>query len=200
MLYFTNITNVITITACANFRWKVFGVIQWFRRVTCNGQEIRDYDKVFHPDSHSRRSSSKLLANIWCSSNMALKAHPKTIINALVGEGITNIQEVKQALRHHVMHILFPDTSNHPSDTNWAYTLSNQHGYQEPHLHSKVCIHSNNCVKTRSRQFEAQNRPMETQSSSSCTVLVYTDLTKRYEDHSVSDAWVPRHIFTYPVI
>ena len=39
----------------------------------------------------------------------ALQVHPWVIdkINTLVGEGTTNIQEVKRALRHHVMHVFF---------------------------------------------------------------------------------------------
>ena len=47
------------------------------------------------------------------AAGIALKVHPKISdkIKTLVGEGITDIHEIKRALRHHVMHVLFPDTS-----------------------------------------------------------------------------------------
>ena len=43
------------------------------------------------------------------AAETALQVHTRIIdkINTLVGEGTTNIQEVKPALRHHVMHVFF---------------------------------------------------------------------------------------------
>ena len=56
-------------------------------------------------------------------AGFAQRVHPKIIekINVLVGEGITEVEEVKRALRHYVLHILFPDPNNRPDETNRAY-------------------------------------------------------------------------------
>ena len=60
-------------------------------------------------------------------SGFAQRVHPRIIekINALVGEGTTEVQEVKRALRHYVFHTLFPDPSNRPSENNRAYYPTN---------------------------------------------------------------------------
>lgn len=56
-------------------------------------------------------------------AGFAQRVHPKIIekINLLVGEGITEVEEVKCALRHYVLHVLFPDPNNRPNETNRAY-------------------------------------------------------------------------------
>ena len=56
------------------------------------------------------------------TSGFSQRVHSKIIekINALVGEGTTEVQEVKRALRHYVLH-LFPDPTDRPSESNRAY-------------------------------------------------------------------------------
>lgn len=60
-------------------------------------------------------------------AGFAQRVHPKIIekINLLVGEGTAEVQEVKRALRHYVLHVLFPDPSNRPDETNRAYYPTN---------------------------------------------------------------------------
>ena len=85
------------------------------------------------------------------AAGFAQRVHPK-ISNTLVGEGITDVQEVKRTLRHHV---LFPDPSNRPNE---AYYPANIDIYQESCLLSKACTGT---AKARSRQFKAQTRTVE---------------------------------------
>lgn len=58
-------------------------------------------------------------------AGFAQRVHPKIIerINELVGGGITDVQEVKRALRHYIIHALFPDPSYCPYETNRAYLV-----------------------------------------------------------------------------
>ena len=73
----------------------------------------REAHKSYHPTSGP--------------AGFAQRVHPKIIdqVNTLVGEGITEVREVKHALRHYVLHILFPDPNNRPSETNRAYYPTN---------------------------------------------------------------------------
>ena len=61
------------------------------------------------------------------AAGFAQRVHPKISekVNTLVGEGITDVQEVKRALRHYIIHVLFPDSSNRPNETNRAYYPTN---------------------------------------------------------------------------
>ena len=54
-------------------------------------------------------------------ASYAQRIHPKLIekIYELVTEGVTDIQDVKLALKHHVLHVLCPETK--PELTNRAY-------------------------------------------------------------------------------
>ena len=54
-------------------------------------------------------------------ASYAQQTHPKLIekIYELVTEGITEVQEVKRALKHHVLHVLCPETK--PELTDQAY-------------------------------------------------------------------------------
>lgn len=80
-------------------------------------------------------------------AGFAQRVQPKFIekISTLVGEGVTEIQEVKRALRHYVVHSLFPDPSNCPNETNRAYYPT----YTDIKILSKACT---GIVKVRSRQ------------------------------------------------
>ena len=73
------------------------------------------------------------------AAGFAQRVHPKIIekINLLVGEGTTEVQEIKRALRHYVLHVLFPDPSNRPDDTNRAYYPTNTD--IENHVYSAKC-------------------------------------------------------------
>ena len=76
------------------------------------------------------------------AAGFAQRVHPKITekINTLVGEEITKVQEVKRALRHYVMHVLFPDPSNRPNETNRTYYPTN-----ENHIHSLRQSAHRNC-------------------------------------------------------
>ncbi len=69
-------------------------------------------------------------------AGFAQRVHPKITekINTLVGEGI---QEVKRALRHYVIHCLFPDPQNRPGETNRAYYPTNTD--IKNHVYSAKC-------------------------------------------------------------
>ena len=60
------------------------------------------------------------------AAGFAQRVHPKISekVNTL-GEGITDVQEVKRTLRHYIIHVLFPDPSNRPNETNRAYYPTN---------------------------------------------------------------------------
>jgi len=53
----------------------------------------------------------------------AQKIHPKLVekVHELVAEGITDVREIKRALKQYVNRILYPDSTNRPDETNRAY-------------------------------------------------------------------------------
>ena len=57
------------------------------------------------------------------SASYAQRTHPKLIekIYELVTEEITEVQEVKRALKHHVLHVLCPETKPELTDRAYAY-------------------------------------------------------------------------------
>ena len=121
-------------------------------------------------------------------AGIALKVHPKIIdkINTLVGEGITDVHEVKRALRHHVMHVLFPDTSNRPSDTNRAYYPTNtdikNHIYTAKRAQQLSKLDQDN-LKLKIDQWKTES------SSSLFYYRPYKEIETKDEDHSVSDEY-----------
>ena len=60
-----------------------------------------------------------------------------------IGEGTTEVEEIKHALRHYVLHVLFPDPSNYPDDTNRAYYPTN--------TDFKIHVYSAKCAQELSK-------------------------------------------------
>ena len=68
-------------------------------------------------------------------ASYAQRVHPKLIekIYELVFEGVTSVQEVKRALKHHVTHVLCPDFK--PEVTDRSYSDVRNHIYKAQHAY-----------------------------------------------------------------
>ncbi len=107
------------------------------KKVLVSGEEVETTTKYFvllpTVQAHGKYHPTSGLAGF------AQKVHPKITekINTLVGEGITELQEVKRALRHYVIHCLFPDPKDRPCETNRAYYPTNTD--IKNHVYSAKC-------------------------------------------------------------